>query len=322
MKKTVFVFLGIILFYISLNGQQTEIIGNRTFFPKQQAKLSYFERIGRDAFSDFTHTFTDLPGVYKNMFAVPFSKVNLKNTGIQIGVLATSFLFDESFNDFSRDEWEPVCNEEVRHARLPLPILMLAYEGEHYWFYFNATNSFSYDYYFQTFAQYGYVFSLITESETFRDLTHDLMQATIYSFLFAQPLKPLIGRGRPIRNQEDWDDIDPWVWGQSSFKTGSQYTAFPSFHATFYSTYCTVLMDYLGHRWAGPFLGAFFFFQQPGHVHWLSDIVAGGIFGYWLGSSIVDKDKNTTKNDNSQSNTQILFAPYKGGIAVNLSYSF
>jgi membrane-associated phospholipid phosphatase len=171
------------------------------------------------------------------------------------------------------------------------------------------------------------VFSLLTDNEEFRGLCFNLMQATVYSFTFAQPLKPIIGRGRPYREQDDWEDIGPWEWGNSNTKFFSQYTAFPSFHATFYSAYCTVFMDFLGHRWAGPILGAFCFFQQPGHVHWLSDIVAGGIFGYWLGSSIVDNNEYVTakkakKKVEIESNTQLFIAPIRGGIALNLSYSF
>ncbi len=287
----------------------------------QAGKLSYFERIGLNAFNDLTDTFTAAPGIYKNMFAVPFSKAELKNTGIQIGFLATSFFFDESFNELSKNEIEPHCNKYVRHIRLPLPILSLKYnKSEKYWFEFGAPNSFHYDWVFLTFSQYGYLAGLITENETLRNLSHDLMQATIYSFVFAQPLKPLIGRGRPIRDHDDWDDIGPWVWGRSSFKTAGQYTAFPSFHATFYSSYCTVLMDYLGARWAGPLLGAFFFFQQPGHVHWLSDIVGAHILGYWLASSILDTPlKSETPASMS---TKLLISPQRGGIALNLNINF
>ncbi|MDO9577854.1 MAG: phosphatase PAP2 family protein [Candidatus Cloacimonadales bacterium] len=321
MKKTVSVFWGIILFYISLNGQQTEIFENRTFFPKQQAKLSYFERIGRDAFRDMTHTFTDMPGVYKNMFAVPFSKVKLKNTGIQIGVLATSFLFDESFNDFSRDDWEPFCEKEVQHMRLPLPILILGGNAKPV---FIAANSFNYDHVFLIFAEYGYLFGLLTSNNDFRNLCHELLQVTTYSFIFAQPVKALIGRARPSRERNDYDDHTPWEWGNSNFhlQNGGEFNSFPSFHATFYNSYCTIIMDHLGYRWAGPILGSFFFFQEPAHDHWISDIIAGQIFGYWLASSILDKDKISKKSDQFQANTQILFAPHNGGIAVNLSYSF
>ena len=288
---------------------------------------AYFKQLAGNVFNDTKRIFTDVPNVYKNMFTVPFAKTNIKNTGITLGLLGTSFLFDESFNDFSRDEWEPVCNIHVRHIRLPLPIINLTHKNEKYWFRFDAPNSFHYDFIFLTFAEYGYVFSLLTDNEEFRGLCFNLLQATTYSFMFAQPLKPLIGRGRPYRDQDNWEDIGPLEWGHSSFKTASQYTAFPSFHATFYSAYCTVFMDYLGHRWAGPILGAFCFFQQPGHVHWLSDIVAGGILGYWLGSSIVDnndyvKNKKANEETEKQSNTQLFIAPIQGGIALNLSYSF
>lgn len=280
---------------------------------------AYFQRLGTNLYQDMTSTVTEMPLAYKNMFAVPFARVNLKTTKIQLGFLAGSFLLDVPFNDFSRDVWEPICNKPVRHIRLPLPILNLTHKGEKYWFEFKAPNTFHYDFVFLTFAQYGYLSGLLLESETMRDLSHDLIQATIYSFIFAQPLKPLIGRGRPIRNQEDWDDIGPWVWGKSSFNTAGQYTAFPSFHATFYSAYCTVLMDYLGARWAGPLLGAFFFFQQPSHVHWLSDIVGAGLFGYWLASSILD---TPDKYEQDQPNTSIMLSPYRGGIALQLDYKF
>lgn len=286
----------------------------------REEKSTYFERIGTNVFQDFTHTFTEAPGIYKNMFAVPFAKTNLKKTGLSLGILGTSFLFDRSFNDFSRDEWEPICNKPVRHIRLPLPFLNLTHSGEKYWFEFEAQNSFHYDFVFLTFAQYGYVFGLLTENETLRHLSHDLIQATVYSFVFAQPIKPLIGRGRPYRDTEDWDRIDPWQWGHSSFKTASQYTAFPSFHSTFYSAYCTVLMDYLGVRWAGPILGSFFFFQQPSHYHWFSDIVAGQLFGYWLAASILDTPNYKTPQKVNR--TTLFLSPFNDGLAVNLSYSF
>jgi len=287
---------------------------------------AYSNQLAGNVFNDTKRIFTDVPNVYKNMFAVPFAKTNIKNTGITLGVLGTSFLFDESFNDFSRDEWEPICDKHVRHIRLPFPIIRFGNKVKPM---FNAPNSFHYDFVFLTFAQYGYVFSLLTEADKFRELTYNLMQATVYSFAFAQPLKAMIGRARPARDRNNYDDHTPWEWGNSSWhlQNGGEYNSFPSFHATFYSAYCTVLMDFLGHRWAGPILGAFCFFQQPAHDHWLSDIVAGGIFGYWLGSSIVDnndyvKNKRAKGETEKQSNTQLFIAPINGGIALNLSYSF
>ena len=282
-------------------------------------KPSYFERIGKNAFSDLTHTFLDAPGVYKNMFVVPFTKTNLKKTGISIGILGTSFFFDRSFNDFSRDEWEPICNKPVRHIKLPLPILRF---GNKVAPIFNAPNSFHYDFVFLTFAQYGYLFSLFTENDQFRHLTLDLMQATLYSFVFAQPAKAVIGRARPARDRNNYGNHTPWEWGNSSWHlhNGGEYNSFPSFHSTFYSSYCTIIMDYLGYRWAGPLLACFFFFQQPAHDHWLSDIVAGQIFGYWLASSILDTPEE--KENNSKSKTSLLISPYHGGVAVNLTYEF
>ena len=80
-------------------------------------------------------------------------------------------------------------------------------------------------------------------------------------------------------------------------------------------------MDYLGHRWAGPLLASVFYFQDPGHWHWFSDMVAGGIFGYWLASSILDSP-NQKETASSSSQTSIFISPYNGGLSVNLTYQF
>ena len=79
-------------------------------------------------------------------------------------------------------------------------------------------------------------------------------------------------------------------------------------------------MDYIGYRWAGPVLASFCFFQQPDHVHWLSDIVVGGLFGYWLASSILDTPE--IEQEKRQNRTSIILSPYNSGVILNLLYSF
>ena len=146
------------------------------------------------------------------------------------------------------------------------------------------------------------------------------MKATAYSFIFTRGIRTLSGRARPWREGSNYSDHNPWEWGNvnSHIESGGEYNSFPSFHATYYVSYWTIVMDYFGHRWAGPLVASLFYFQLQ-NAHWLSDMVAGGILGYWLGIGIIEKTNNNLKNNNKKiSNVSIRIYPLKDGISISL----
>ena len=108
------------------------------------------------------------------------------STKIALGVLSASFFADKKVDYFLRTKWEPYCDRYIPKSEFPLPFFRFGFEKV----------SFHYDFVFLTFAEYGYVAGLLSRYDRFRTLCFNLLQATAYSFIFAQPAKAITGRAR------------------------------------------------------------------------------------------------------------------------------
>jgi len=272
--------------------------------------LRYFKGITQDVINDGIHSVIDIPGTFENMFTIPFRQENLTSTRISLGFLGGSFFLDEKANYFLKNKWEPYCEKYPFPEKFPLPVSKLGLQAK----------IFYYDKIFLAFAEYGYVFGILSRNTRFRTLCFNLMECTAYSFLFAQPAKALTGRARPWRENTNFKNYNPWEWGHTNTYMGSngEYNSFPSFHAVYWFSYWTVLMDYFGYRWAGPIVASIFYCHVD-HLHWFSDMVAGGIFGYWLGAGIIDKSKENNKN---YSKVSVMIYPINKGVGINISKRF
>lgn len=271
----------------------------------------YFKDIAIDIVNDGIHSITDIPGTFRSMFTIPFRRENRISTSISSGFLGSSFLLDKKADEFFKDRWDPYCNKYVPKGKFPLPVLTFGLD----------TNNDYYDNVFLAFAEYGYAFGLLSRNLRFKTLCFNLMECTVYSFSFTQGMKALTGRARPWRKDSNFKDHGPWEWGNINTYIGSggEYNSFPSFHATYYFSYWTIVMNYLGHRWAGPIMASIFYFQNR-NCHWLSDMVAGGILGYWIGTGIIEKSKENHKHKASK--TSFMIYPFNNGICFNVSKAF
>ncbi len=310
MARTDFNILATVIFILVLHRiiiAQTANENNR-----QNVFVSYFSGIGNDVYQDGLNSICDIPGSFKNMFTIPFQDGNRTSTQIGLGILGISFFADKEMDNFLRTQWEPYCDRYIPKTEFPLPFFRFGFEKV----------NFHYDFVFLTVAEYGYMAGLLTRYERFRTLCFNLLRATAYSFIFAQPVKALTGRARPWRPNNSEQHHDPWEWGRSNlhFKNGGEYNSFPSFHAIFYYSYWTILMDFVGLRQAGPLAASLFYFQDPHHWHWASDMIAGGILGYWLASGILENSKNRKLNVNQ--NLSVSVIPIKGGLGLYVSKEF
>jgi len=274
--------------------------------------VSYFQNVACDIVNDGIHSITDIPATFKNMFTIPFRKENQISTGISLGFMGSSFFIDEKANEFLRDEWEPQCSRYVPKEQFPIPPIKFGLNR----------GMFFYDDVFLAVAEYGYFFGLLIRHDRFRTLCFNLMQSTAYSFFFAQSMKALTGRARPWRAQNGFDHHDPWEWGHTNtyFGNGGEYNSFPSFHATYYFSYWTIIMDYLGYRWSGPIMASLFYFQDRNHYHWFSDMVAGGILGYWLASGVLEN--SVIHNRKKSTNISLMIFPMNGNFSVHVAKSW
>lgn len=269
---------------------------------------NYFIGILDDLVHDGLNSVTKMPSTYKNMFVNPFKTEQSISTSVLMGSLSISFLLDRSADNFFKKKWEPHCDKYVPEKKFPLPIYVPGVTLNHFY-----TGGFI------AIAEYSYFLGLFSRNDKVRRCGYDLMQATAYSFFLAQSIKALSGRARPQREHNKYDEHSPWEWGNSNTNFGSgnaEYNSFPSFHATWFYSYWTVLMGHLGYKWSGPIISSFFYFQISKHNHWLSDMVAGGILGYWLGSSILENSNNKIREDKKSIN--FCVTPIYNGGAIHL----
>ena len=275
--------------------------------PKKRV-AHYFNSITHDVIKDGIHSITDIPGTFKNMFTIPFNKDNQISTWSSLGFFGCSFFFDKNANKFFRDKWDPYCSKYIPNKKFLIPVFAFGLK---------TANDY-YDNVFLALAEYGYAFGLFTRNQRLRILCFNLMESTAYSFIFTRGIKTLSGRARPWREGSNNRENNPWDWGNlnSHIKGGGEYNSFPSFHATYYVTYCTIVMDYFGHRWAGPLVASLFYFQLH-TAQWFSDMVAGGILGYWLGSGVIERSK-----EHKNKNTSITIYPMIDGLCFNVAKVF
>ena len=109
-------------------------------------------------------------------------------------------------------------------------------------------------------------------------------------------LKTIFGRKRP--NNPLNSDIIEYPWTNNNFDffnprktylySSHEASAFPSLHATAYFAIAKVFqMEYNNYWIPYGFMSLVFLADIKGHLHWVSDMVVGGILGTLIGRSIV-----------------------------------
>jgi len=180
---------------------------------------------------------------------------------------------------------------------------------------------------FGTLAHYLGGFALGDEKSQVTSLL--AMKSIGYSYAVSHVLlKSITGRNRPKDDLSDcksegsskWDSCDPFDFGNSReeyFKSHQKATAMPSFHVTMYFSLAKVYQEmYDNYLIPYSMLALIYASDIKGHQHWVSDMVAGGIVGTFIGNQVV-----SSYRDKDDSNG-FSVVPVHGGIGLSYTYNF
>ncbi len=133
---------------------------------------------------------------------------------------------------------------------------------------------------------YGY--GLLFHNKEVRKIGLQTIEAVGYAGLITSVLKAIVGRSRPYTG-DDKLHLQP-------FNTHAAFTSFPSGHATVAFAFSTVLanntdnlaLKILCYTGSGLVAAARIYHN----AHWLSDVVAGGAIGYFVGDIVSNTNVN------------------------------
>lgn len=152
------------------------------------------------------------------------------------------------------------------------------------------------------------------------------MKSITYSYVISHLLlKSITGRNRPVDDLKNENGADPshttnpYDFGHfhsPTFESAQEGSAMPSFHVTMYFSVAKVYQEMYDNYWL-PYgaLAIIFASDIKGHNHWVSDMVAGGIIGTFIGAQVVSSHKN---NDKDQ--TGFSLVPIRNGLALSYTY--
>jgi membrane-associated phospholipid phosphatase len=135
------------------------------------------------------------------------------------------------------------------------------------------------------------------------------------NLLLTIPLKVVVGRSRPSAN-EGTQDFHPFNGGQS----------FPSGHATQAFALASVIAEHADTPWVSGvsygLAGLVGLARVEQRAHFMSDVVAGGLIGTFVGKAVVSY--NRTIRADWHSNVSVSFAPtfQPGGYGLSLAMKF
>ncbi|MBL6427654.1 MAG: phosphatase PAP2 family protein [Maritimibacter sp.] len=144
-----------------------------------------------------------------------------------------------------------------------------------------------------------YAFGLLANDEKAQAAATLSAKAIAYSYMTSQlVLKPLLGRNRPVDGLSSFVG-DPGDFTTNPFDFGNRRgipfrpaafgTAMPSFHVTHYFAVARVYSGvYDNSPWPYAVAGLLTVSNISGHNHWVSDMVAGGLIGFAIGSVVLN----------------------------------
>lgn len=153
------------------------------------------------------------------------------------------------------------------------------------------------------------------------------VKSIVYSIGISQLLlKSITGRQRPKSDLKECTDTDPdrtcnpydfGNWHTPSLSPDSYGTSMPSYHVTMFVSVATVYAEMYDNYWL-PYIvaGVLYASDIKGHHHWVSDLVAGGIVGTFIGHQVV----RSYKEESGKPKEGITIIPTLNG--VTFSYNF
>ena len=134
-------------------------------------------------------------------------------------------------------------------------------------------------------AAVGY--GIITKNHKPIETVTLMAKSWIATTLVTAGLKVAIGRHRPYINDGPFQ-FDPFV-----FNTSADWKSFPSGHTSSVFSLMTVLAKQYNDPWvkypAYAFATSVAFQRMLYRKHWASDVIAGGLIGYWISSAYVNR---------------------------------
>ncbi|MHB8578316.1 MAG: phosphatase PAP2 family protein [Ignavibacteriaceae bacterium] len=156
---------------------------------------------------------------------------------------------------------------------------------------------------------YGY--GLFLNNQGVRKIGLQTIEAVGYAGVITSVLKSLVGRSRPYAN-DGKDMFHP-------FNTHAAETSFPSGHMTVAVAMSTVLANNTNSLFlkiicysAAGLVGCSRIYHN---AHWISDVVAGGAIGYFVGNFVTNNYEKNSKN-----NSGLSF--YYSVNSLGITYSF
>jgi len=142
----------------------------------------------------------------------------------------------------------------------------------------------------------GLVGSMYGTGKIFNDsrlisTTSLMLHSLVITSIFTTSLKIIIGRARPYVKH------DPHRFNPLSFKSDGSYSSMPSGHTASIFSMMTVIAEQYKSAWVK--VPAYTFAVSVGMQrinkgkHWASDVLLGGVIGYLIGKTVVDRDNGT-----------------------------
>lgn len=164
-----------------------------------------------------------------------------------------------------------------------------------------------------------YAGSFIANHEKGQVVAVNAIKSITYSYVISHLfLKTIFARNRPQRSINDDNPVvapwtkDNWDFGNYHpvyFKSKTDGTAFPSFHATFYFSVAKVFQMEYNNYWIPYTIATGVFLADiKDHKHWVSDLLVGGLVGTIIGKSVVNSSRKQMAKNNG---TAVIENPRK-----------
>ena len=155
-------------------------------------------------------------------------------------------------------------------------------------------------------------------------------KAVVYSYLTSElVLKTVFARLRPYPDLQNpsgnpntytENPYDFFNWDGSFLSPGRSGRSMPSYHFTEYMSVARVFSGVYDNA-AWPYGVAFVLGVSniEGHHHWVSDMVAGGLIGYGIGSLVLKNDK-TYRAGQVQIDAMPIIGPDSAGLVMTMQF--
>jgi membrane-associated phospholipid phosphatase len=159
-------------------------------------------------------------------------------------------------------------------------------------------------------------YSLITGDQKARKIGYELGQAVLYGTSCVFLLKILVGRSRPLT------DEGPGHFRPAFSFVDDDFHSFPSGHTAIAFAVSTILARNVQPTWAKVLCYLPAVFTPMSRVyqdhHWVSDVVMGGLIGYFFATWVVDQHERNDATAQQKSGLQLSsFFPIAVSIPLN-----